>query len=154
VATGNTLGVAQAIQALARTAQVNGVNAFQASSVVIGRFKDCTNVVPCVEITAESDDTERYAYGGRINDGETFLLEVTYNNDNSQSTEQTIYQARDSIVSIFHTYAKLNSTPGVEQSHIVKGSGKWGYTYRNGQWWRCWQMKLHVRYEYSVVIQP
>jgi hypothetical protein len=154
----NTPGIMAAIQAKCQALQVGGGPFFAASSVIVVTFPDITNQVPCCEVTQFDDDSVRYALGsgavagGKIDDSQLFIIELTLDMTNKQAVEQQLAQIRDALTHDFHASAQL-ATPGVQYSGL-EGKGKRGYVWRNGQEWRFYRQVLKVRYEYSVTIVP
>lgn len=154
----NTPGIMTAIQTKIQGLQVNSATFFAAANVIIGTFPDVTNVTPCCEITQDDDDTKRYALGsgmvagGKIDDSQLFMLEITLDMTNKQAVEQSLAGIRDALTVAFHASAQLGLA-GVQYSGL-EGKGKRGYVFRNGQWWRYYRQLLKVRYEYSVTVLP
>lgn len=150
----NTVGVMTAIKTICAGLQVNGSAAFTPGSVQIGRYKDLTDIVPVLEISGEADETQRFAIGGKIDDSQVYLLEVVAGLIDANGVEILLANIRDSLTAAFHATALLTLAGQVAYAGLVPQSGKRGYLFRNGQWWRCYSIKLRVRYEYSVIITP
>lgn len=157
----NTAGVMDRIKTICQALQTpDGTPIFQAESVIVGEFKDLTNTVPTCEITAAEDNTGRdlagdgIYQGGGIADDQNFLLEITFDQTNAQLVESTqLPQARDALTKTFNATAQLNY-PGVRYAGLVPGSGQRGWSFRNGKWWRIYQIKLNVILEYYLTILP
>ena len=153
----NTPAVMSAIQTICTGLQVGGSTFFVAANVTTGKFKDITNNVPACEITQVDDKAKRYTtstglviQGGKIDDSQLFLIEITLDMTDSVAVETQLAQIRDSLSQAFMSSATL-ATPGVDYSGW-EGDGASGYTYRNGVWWRAYKRKLHARYEYSALM--
>ncbi len=157
--TPNTLLVMQTIQSKLQALQVDGSTFFSAANVVIGKHKDVTSHVPAAEVTLARDMTARYAVGsgtvqgGRIDDSQEYLIEISLDYSDAVSAETQLAKVRDSLTTAFHTSATLNLQGQVGYSGLT-GEGEYGYTARNGQIWRVYRTKLKVRYEYAVIVQP
>lgn len=150
----NTGAVMTALKTIAAGIQLNGSNAFASGSIIVGRFKDLTDITPCMEISLATDQTARYLQGGKINDSQEYWMEVTVGQVDAAGTETLLASLRDVITQTFHTTARLQGLNGIEFSGLVEGSGTYGYTFRNGNWWRIYKIKEKARYEYSVIIVP
>lgn len=153
----NTLNVLNAIKGYLQGLQVSGSTFFPAANVIIGKFKDVTNNVPAAETTLARDETKRFVLGsgpiqgGKIDDSQDYLLEVTLDMTDAQAVEIQLANIRDSLTQTFHTTALLNLGGQVSYAGL-HGEGEYGYSLRNGQTWRVYRNKLKVRYEYSVTI--
>lgn len=162
----NTPLILTTLQTMCQGLIVAGASApfFAASSVGIGKFKDVTNILPCLEITADTDDTGRWTLGsgvvqgGKIDDSQEFLLEITLDMTQAPETPTTVETQlaliRDALTLTFNQSATLGLIGQVQYSGLVKGSGKRGYSFRNGDFRRVYVVKVRVRYEYIVVVQP
>lgn len=158
----NTLGIMQSIQTIVQGLQVGGATFFPTTQVVIGKFKDITNLVPACEITMTDDNSHRYTIpgglqtGGKIDDSQLFLIEVTLDMTDSQAVEVQLAQIRDSLTQAFHSSATLNPSgtglQGVAYSGWEGEKGTEMYAMRNGIWYRIYRRKLHVRYEYAATM--
>ena len=153
----NTAAVLSAIQAKAQGLQVSSSQFFPNGNAIIGKLKDASVTLPLFEVTLADDNTQRfslpggYTQGGQIDDSQHFLCEITLDNTNSQLVESTtLPNIRDAFVVAFHTSILLNMAGQVADSRFI-GQGKYGYTYRNGEWRRCYKQVLKVRYEYYVI---
>ena len=152
----NTPAVMSAIQTICTGLQVSGSTFFVAANVTTGKFKDITNNVPACEITLANDKAQRYSVSGglvqsgQIDDSQLFLVEVTLDMTDSVAVETQLANIRDSLSAAFMASATL-ATAGVAYSGW-EGDGAEGYAMRNGQWWRVYKRKLHVRYMYNAVM--
>ncbi len=152
-----TPAVLTAIQQKAQVLQVGGSQFFANGSAIIGKAKDIPGLVPLFEVSLADDMTQRfslpggYTQGGQIDDSQHYLCEITLDDTNSQIVESTtLPNIRDSFTAAFHTTVLLNLAGQVADSHFI-GQGKYGYTLRNGVWWRAYKQILKVRYEYYVI---
>lgn len=154
----NTPGILAQLVTMGQGIQVSSSTFFQASSVTYGKYKDVTNVVPCLEFTMADDISTRLTLGngitqgGKVDDGQYFLAEITLDLTDSVAVELQLAQVRDAISKLFHGSATLN-LPGVQYSGW-HGDGTEGYSNRNGVWWRNFRRKIKVRFDYSVTIVP
>lgn len=133
---------------------VNSGSAYPNNSVRAGVFLDVVDLLPTAEVTLVKDDTARYALGGKIDDSQIFQIRVTVNYADAPTAESQVIAIRDALTQTFHASARLGGLNGVEFSGLIPGSGQYGYVLRNQIWFRGYEVHLHVRYEYSVVIVP
>lgn len=154
----NTPVVLAAIQTKAQGLQVGGSQFFPNGNAIIGKLKDASVTLPLFEVTLLDDLTKRYevagslVQGGAIDDSQVYLCEITLDNTNSQTVESTTLPGiRDAFTAAFHASVLLNMAGQVADSRLM-GQGKYGYSFRNGEWRRCYKQILKVRYEYYVVM--
>jgi hypothetical protein len=133
---------------------INNEPVFNPNAIRVGAFLDVIDLLPACEITLVKDDTARYALGGKIDDSQIFQIRITVNYTDAQAAEAQIIAIRDALTQMFHASARLGGLNGVEFSGLIPGSGQYGYVLRNSIWFRGYEVHLHVRYEYSVVIVP
>lgn len=155
--TPNTAAVLSAIQTKAQGLQVASSQFFPTGNAIIGKLKDASVTLPLFEVTLADDLTQRYSLpggytqGGQIDDTQHFECEITLDNTNSQLVESTtLPNIRDAFTVAFHTSIELGLAGQVADSRLL-GQGKYGYTFRNGEWRRCYKQILKVRYEYYVI---
>lgn len=156
----NTPAVLSAIQTKAQGLLVGGSQFFPTGNAIIGKLKDASVTLPLFEVTLLNDLTKRYevagvpTQGGQIDDSQEYLCEITLDNSDSQNVEAVVLpNIRDAFTSAFHASVLLNLAGQVADSRLM-GQGKYGYTYRNGEWRRAYKQILKVRYEYYVVMTP
>lgn len=150
----NTLGTANAIKTIVQALQLNGQPAY--TSVVVGALKDIVEALPSLEITASDDETERATMGpiggsATVADTQTFYLTSIVDYTDAQAAEAQLFALRDLLTEAFHASTHLNSTPGVIMSQL-QPTGKYGYVFRNGQWYRMHQILLAIRYDYTTTL--
>ncbi len=156
----NTAAVLTAIQQKAQALQVGGSQFFPNGNAIIGKLKDASVTLPLFEVTLYEDFTKRYevhgvpTQGGQIDDSQYYLCEITLDNTNSQLVESTTLPGiRDAFTNAFHGSIQLGLAGQVADSRFI-GQGKYGYSYRNGEWRRAYKQILKVRYEYYVIPTP
>src|SRR5689334_3346639 len=102
----NTSLVLKTIQSKVQGLQITGATSsfFQSSSVIIGKSKDPTDLVPLFEITLHMDRSKRYTVagaaiqGGQIDDSQEYLLEIVLDNSDPETTEGvTLPNIRDAL---------------------------------------------------------
>src|SRR5262249_44136065 len=151
----DTAGIMERIKVICQALQKpDGSPLFSAENVIVGVFKDITNSLPACEITGVDDDTGRdvegsgVIQGGQVDDDQSFLLELTFDNTDSRAVEAvTLPQARDALTKAFNTTAQL-AYPGVRYAGLKSGTGRRGWSFRNGDWRRIYQIQMRVVYEY------
>ena len=129
------------------------------TKVQVGEIKDVTNLVAgsaqaCLEVYANLDDSQRYAFGGRIRDEQTWFLLSLVNLDNAQLAEMLIYKVRDALVQPFQTHATLGNAGSVFHSELKPGTGKFLKIMRNGEWMRSHLVELMTRQEWQIITPP
>jgi hypothetical protein len=154
----NTDAVASAIVAYTQALTFAGGGAVY-SRVQKGEIKDVVNLVAgsaqaCLEVYANLDDSQRYAFGGRIRDEQTWFLLSLVNLDNAQTAETLIYNVRDALVQPFQTHATLGNAGSVFHSELKQGTGKFLKIMRNGEWLRAHLVELMSRSEWQVISPP
>lgn len=158
----NTPLVLQTIQTMVQALQVTGASTpfFLPTSVIIGKSKDPTDLVPLFEITLSKDMTKRYTVagapvqGGQIDDSQEYLCEIVLDNSDPETTEfVTLPSIRDAFTEAIHSSAQLGLPGLVDDSRFV-GDGEYGYTNRSDTWYRAYRQILKVRYAYYVTMVP
>jgi hypothetical protein len=150
----NTPAVASAIVAYGQALTFSGGGAVY-TKVQNGEIKDITDLVAsgtqaCLEVYANLDDSQRYAFGGRIRDEQTWFLLSIVSLDNAAAAETLIYKVRDALVQPLQEHATLGSAGSVFHSELKAGSGKFLKIMRNGEWLRAHLIELMTRQEWQV----
>lgn len=150
----NTPSIQTAIKTMAQGLQINSAPAY--ATVKVGALKDLTDALPILEITSSEDNTERASMNqiGQqvlIADEQVFTLTSIVDFTNSETAEATLATLRDALTQMFQSSAHLNDTTGV--IGVWLSNGKYGYIFRNGQWYRMHQIKLTVRLDYEITVQ-
>ena len=154
----NTHAVLTAIQTKAQGLLVGGSQFFPNGNAIIGKLKDASVTLPLFEVTLSKEMTKHYTVagsliqGGKIDDSQEYLCEITLDNTNSQLVESTtLPNIRDAFTAAFNASIQLNLAGQVVDSRLM-GNGIYGYTFRNGEWRRAYKQILKVRYEYNVIM--
>lgn len=159
IATGpNTLAVAQAVVAYGQALIYPGGGAVY-TAVSIGEMKDVTDQIvtsgnACLEVYANTDDSQHHAFGGKIRDDQSWYLLSLVNMDDAAAAEMLIYQVRDALIQPFQTHATLGNAGNVFHSQIKSGSGRFLRIFRNGQWLRAHLIEIQTISEWVVTTPP
>jgi|SRR5579859_547606 len=155
--TPDTLSVAQAIVSYGQ-GLVDNNNIQIYAQVQMGEIRDVTNVLlagnACLEIYANQDDSQHFAFGGKIRDEQTWFLLSLVSLDDAQAAEIHIYQIRDALVRPFQIHATLGAIGSVYHAQIKANSGKFIKIFRNGQWFRAHLIEVMTRQEWYVPTPP
>jgi hypothetical protein len=156
--TPNTLSVAQAIAAYGQALTYPGGGTVY-SGVSIGEMKDITEKIvvsgsACLEVYANSDDSQHLAFGGKVRDDQSWYLLSLVNMDDAAAAEALIYQVRDALIQPFQAHATLGNAGNVFHSQIKSGSGRFLRVFRNGQWLRAHLIEVQTISEWFVPTPP
>lgn len=153
----NTLAIANSIVSLT-TALTYPDTTSVYGYVQLGEIKDIidriANSKACLEIYANNDNSEHFAFGGKIRDEQTWFLLSLVSMTNANAAEQLIYKVRDQIVQPFQIHATLNNAGTVYHSQLLSKGAKFLKIYRNGQWMRAYLCELMTRQEWNVPTPP
>lgn len=153
----NTLAVANAIVSYATALTYSG-GASVYNAVGLSEIKDVTDVVAgggaCLEVYANTDDSQRHAFGGKIWDEQSWFLLSLVNMDNAASAEALIYNVRDALVQPFQQHATLGNAGSVFHAQIKPNSGRFLRAQRNGQWLRGHLLEILTKSEWFVPTPP
>lgn len=151
----NTFAIMQSIQSYMQSI-VWGTSS-QFSLVQIEEIKDITNQVvgmnACLEIYGGNDDSQHFAFGGKIRDEQDFILLALVSKDTTASIQQ-IYQIRDQLVVPFQIHATLNNAGTVFHSQVKPKSGAYMDIKRNNQWLRGYRLRIQTQQEWFVPTPP
>lgn len=152
----NTVGITSTMKTMIEDLQLNGAPAY--AMVKIGTVKQLTvNLLPLMEITGSQDNTERITMDGvgqsvEIDDSQVFSLTTTISEDASDDAEVLLFSLRDLVTDLFHSQTQFNSMSGMFGVYVQHG--KYGFSNRNGIWYRIHQIPVLVRYDYETILQP
>ena len=163
----NTLGILQAIVALAQTASftlTGGATSF--TLVQGGGIKDLTDILPAMTVEGASDSSKRGGSGGtqvgwRVEEPLQFRLTLYADYTNSTNGEIDIVTMRDAVVALFQQCIKLGNIAlggqlaapaNVIDSHVLEHSGRYFFREITGTTYRGYMVTLEVTQQYSVTI--
>lgn len=148
-----TYAVAQSIQAIMQSAQVNASPAY--ANVIIGGLKDYTDAMPVGVIMAMQGGVERYTLGrsAKIHDRTHFNIASVVSYTVASTAEQQIYAIRDAVTFLFSQSATLNMA-GPIIIKVVPNSERWSFPKINGNITRAHEFLLEVLYEYTLPQGP
>jgi hypothetical protein len=147
--TPNTLAIAQAIVNYQTTATyASGGSVYTATT--LGEFRDITDVLPCCEVYANEDDSQRYTTGGRVKDHQSFYVLSIVDMTDSSNAETQIMQIRDAIIPQFVKHVELGISGTVLLAKYKPGSGRFTRIYRNDQFYRSHVFLVEVVQEYTL----
>jgi len=152
----NTLAVAQAIKSYMQALTYSG-GASVYTLVQLSQIKDVTDQVAaagsaCLEIYANEDDAQHFAFGGVIKDEQSWYLLSMVNMDDSQAAEQLIYQVRDALVVPLNQHIRLGGAGNIFFERIKPGSGKFFDLDRNGQFLRAHVIEVLTSSQWQVTL--
>lgn len=155
----NTYAVGSAIVGYCSTLTYPNTSTIVYTSCQLGAIKDVTDLVAgtgtaCLEVYARQDDSQHHAFGGKIQDEQSWMLLSLVNMNDSQIAEQLIYAVRDALVIPFQTHATLGDAGSVYYSAIRPKSGMFLKVFRNGQELRGHLIELVTRQEWLVTTPP
>jgi hypothetical protein len=149
----NTYAVAQAIQSILASAQVNGQPAY--ANTIIGGLKDYTDAMPVGVVFAVKGSVERYTLGrsAKIHDKPQFNIASVVSYTNAAIAEKQIYAIRDAVTFLFSQSATLN-IQGPVIINVVPESERYSFLTINGSKCRVHEFLLEVTYEYTLPNGP
>lgn|SRR5579859_107814 len=153
----NTPAVANAIVSYGQALTYSGGGSVY-KLVQLGEIKDVIDQVAggnaCLEVYANQDDSQHFAFGGKLRDEQTWFLLSLVSLDNAASAETLIYQVRDALVAPFQIHATLGGAGTVYHSQIKPNSSHFLKVFRNGQWLRGHLLEITTRQEWFVPTPP
>lgn len=154
----NTLTVGQAIVGYMQALTYSGSGSQVYKVVTLGEQKDVTdnvaNGAASLEVYANLDDSQHFAFNGKIRDTQSWFLLSLVNMDDAQAAEALIYQVRDALVVPFQEHATLGNAGTVFNSQLKPNSGKFLKVFRNGQWLRAHLIEIQTKSEWNVSTPP
>ncbi len=153
----NTPAIATALVAYCQALTYTG-GAPVYKQVALGEIKDITNQIAngaaCLEIYINQDDSQHRAFGGKIQDEQSWFLLSLVSLDDAQAAETLIMQVRDALVVPFQTHATLGDAGSVFHSQIKPNSGKFWKPIRNQAFVRAHLIELLTRQEWFATTPP
>lgn len=150
----NTIAVLTQIQTELQALKLaDGVtNAY--STVIIGGEKDFTELaLPVGQIIPTTDDSQRRAFGGTINEHTDLEIRsiVDYTNANSaEQAELQVLSIRDALMPLLNKYAVLPNTITVANAQIKPHSAAFKWMFLKPNWYRVHTVILTVGQYYIV----
>lgn len=127
-------------------------------AVTLGEQKDVTDLVAngkaCLEIYANMDDSQHFAFGGKIRDTQSWFLLSLVSLDDAQAAEQLIYNIRDALVLPIQTHATLGNAGNVFHAQVKPNASKFLKVFRNGIWLRAHLLEAQTVSEWLVPTPP
>ena len=149
----NTTAIAQAIQTIMQSAQVNAQPAY--SNVIIGGLKDYVDAMPVGVIMPVKGSLERYTLGrsAKIHDKPQFNIASVVPYTNAATAELQLYAIRDAVTFLFAQSATLNIA-GPVIINVPPNAERWSFPTINGNKMRAHEFTLFVTYEYTLPQGP
>jgi len=153
----NTLAVGQAIVGYMQALTYSG-GAQVYKAVTLSEQKDITDNVAggaaSLEVYANLDDSQHFAFNGKIRDTQSWFLLSLVSLDDAQAAEALIYQVRDALIQPFQEHATLGNAGNVFDSKIKPNSAKFLKIFRNGQWLRGHLIEIQTISEWFITTPP